>query len=99
MLPSVNFNNKYALPNKFFEFIQARLALAIGPSLEMKRIVEQTGCGFFSSNFSAQCMADCLNRLSVHQIEEYKQKAHEAARSFSLEQSQKQILSIVNELL
>lgn len=35
----VNFNYTHALPNKFFEFIQARLGIVIGPSPEMKRIV------------------------------------------------------------
>jgi glycosyltransferase involved in cell wall biosynthesis len=35
ILESKIFNYKFALPNKFFEFIQARLALAVGPSPEM----------------------------------------------------------------
>src|SRR5690606_36659821 len=41
LLPPVNFNYKYALPNKFFEFIQARLAVAIGPSPEMATLLRQ----------------------------------------------------------
>jgi len=39
------FNLKYALPNKLFEFVQARLAVAIGPSIEMRKIVEKYDCG------------------------------------------------------
>ncbi len=36
-----SFNNLNALPNKLFEFIQARLMLAIGPSPEMAKIVKK----------------------------------------------------------
>ena len=43
LLPPVNFNYAHALPNKFFEFVQARLAVAIGPSPEMARLVELYG--------------------------------------------------------
>src|SRR5262249_15869069 len=34
LLPPTNFNYQYALPNKFFEFVQGRLAVAVGPSPE-----------------------------------------------------------------
>ena len=37
--PSGQFQLRQALPNKFFEFIQARLAVAIGPSPEMAKFV------------------------------------------------------------
>ena len=42
LLPPTNFNQRYALPNKFFEFIQGRLAIAIGPSPEMAKLVERS---------------------------------------------------------
>ena len=43
VLPPTSFNHLHALPNKIFEFVQARLAIAIGPSPEMARIVEEYG--------------------------------------------------------
>jgi hypothetical protein len=48
------FNTKYALPNKFFEFIQARLGVIIGPSPEMMAIVNKYENGFVSKDFSVQ---------------------------------------------
>ena len=39
LLPPWHVNQKLALPNKFFEYIQARIAPAIGPSPEMARII------------------------------------------------------------
>ena len=65
LVPPNNFNLKYTLPNKLFEFIQARLAVAIGPSIEMKRIVEQYQCGVISREFSPQSLANELNQLTI----------------------------------
>jgi hypothetical protein len=76
LCPPTNFNTTYMLPNKFFEFIQARLAVAIGPSIEMKKIVEQYHCGIVSDDFEPKTMAMTLNSLSAEQIEAYKQHAH-----------------------
>jgi hypothetical protein len=41
LLPPSSFNNLHALPSKFFEFLQALLAIAIGPFQEMARIVRE----------------------------------------------------------
>ena len=41
ILSPINFNYYHALPNKLFEFIQARLAIAVSPSPEMARIVHR----------------------------------------------------------
>jgi hypothetical protein len=45
LLPPVNFNYRHALPNKLFEYIQSRLAIAIGPSPEMANIVKKHDLG------------------------------------------------------
>ena len=45
LVPFSTFNLKMCLPNKFFEFIQARLAIAIGPSPEMAKLVQQYHLG------------------------------------------------------
>ena len=39
LLEPINLHHEFALSNKIFEFIQAQLALVIGPSPEMARIV------------------------------------------------------------
>ena len=41
LLPPVNENYKYALPNKFFDFIMAGLAVCIGPSPSMSKILKK----------------------------------------------------------
>ena len=43
--PPINFNNKLALPNKLFDYVQARLGVLIGPSPEMVHYVEEYDLG------------------------------------------------------
>jgi hypothetical protein len=87
LLPPSNFNYANALPNKLFEFIQARLAVAIGPSPEMARVVEEWGCGVVSRDFEAASLAQTLNALEPRAITEYKHRSHAAAATLSAETS------------
>jgi len=83
LLEPTNFNNKHALPNKFFEFIQARLAIAIGPSPEMEKIVSTHQLGKISPDFEAQSLANTLNSMSRDEIIVFKQNSDVAAKGFN----------------
>lgn len=93
-----NFNNKYALPNKLFEYIQARLAIAIGPSVEMVKIIERYNLGVYSENFSPKSLAKAIALLTPEKIMEYKQNADKFAKELSAENNINEIKTIINEL-
>lgn len=99
ILPSSSFNNQHALPNKFFEFIQARLGIAIGPSPEMAKIVINHQLGVVANSFSAADLADALNNLTMNDIRAFKRYASEAAKIFSYECNEGKILSFAREAL
>lgn len=99
LLPPTNFNYKNALPNKFFEFIQANLAVAIGPSPEMSRLVDVYKCGVVSATFDPRNLADCLNGLTAEDIYRFKVASGEAAKELGFEKSADILLSEVGELL
>lgn len=99
ILPPTNFNLLHALPNKFFEFIQARLAIAIAPSLEMAHITRMYEVGVVSEDFTAKRMAEVLNALTPKRVEEYKQHSHKAAQILRRKKSDQQLLSIVQEVI
>ncbi len=94
-----NFNVAYMLPNKLFEFIQARLAVAIGPSVDMKTIVEKYECGIVSQEFSPQSLARELNKLDEGKIMALKQKSHQAALALNAEANGIRIRKIVARLM
>lgn len=99
LLSPVNFNHEHALPNKFFEFIQARLAVAIGPSPEMARIVRAYGLGVVANSFDPKALADSIAKISEDDLVCYKAAANVAAGELNYETGGRLLLQIVERLL
>ena len=97
--PPVNINLKYGLGNKFFEFIQSRLAIAIGPSPEMRKYVEKYDLGIVSESFDPKSMAAKLNSLSSKDIMKFKKNADKNALKLSSNANKKKFLEIVDRVL
>lgn len=79
VLPPITFNYRYALPNKLFDFIQARLGLVIGPSAEMQYYVDHYGLGLVADDFTVEAMRDAIEQLTPDSVTGY--KAHADARA------------------
>jgi hypothetical protein len=99
LLPPVSLHRRYALPNKFFEFIQARLAVAIGPSPEMASLVSRYGFGLVADDFSPESLAAEINLLDVSAIETFKRASHFAADKLCMEANAEILLSTVEDAL
>lgn len=85
VLPPVNFNNANALPNKVFDYVQARLGLVVGPTPEMAQLVRGHGVGAVTSDFTAEALAGTLDGLTPERVRELKAASHAAARELSAE--------------
>ena len=92
-------NNEHALPNKFFEFIQARLAIAIGPTPDMAGIVRRHNLGVVADDFTPQNLAGHLNRLTTEDILTFKRNAAEAAKLYCAEHNMAKLHSILSSVL
>jgi hypothetical protein len=79
LVPPVSFNLRHALPNKFFEFVQARLMVAIGPSPDMAAFVKRYRLGVVSSEFTPVSLAAEIKKLTPEDIMRFKRNAHTAA--------------------
>ncbi|MEB4615419.1 glycosyltransferase family 1 protein, partial [Leucobacter sp. M11] len=86
ILKPINFNYEWALPNKLFDFVQARLGVIVGPSAEMAEVVRAGGFGVVTENFSPNALAQTLNNVRTEQVDEWKQRAHAAAHALSAEE-------------
>jgi glycosyltransferase involved in cell wall biosynthesis len=84
LLKGDNFNYLNALPNKLFEFIQARLAVAVSPNPEMARIVEQYSLGAVAKDYTPASMAEAIKKVAG-QLKLFKQNADAAAHKTSAE--------------
>ncbi|MDW7973511.1 MAG: hypothetical protein RMI01_09985 [Thermodesulfovibrio sp.] len=99
LLAPTNRNTLYSLPNKLFEFVQARLMVAIGPSPEMVKIVRKYDLGIIADNFEPQNLAEKLNRLKYEDILHYKRNSHKAAKILCYENESRKLLDIIRKLL
>lgn len=99
ILPPLNENLKYALPNKFFEFIQARLALATGPSIEMSHIIKKENLGIVSDDYEPYSLAKKIKLLSTEYIQTYKNNCDRIAGKYSYEEYSKELIDIVQKLI
>jgi glycosyltransferase involved in cell wall biosynthesis len=99
LLPPVNFNYRFALPNKLFEFIQARLAVAIGPSPEMARVVRAHGVGVVAESFEPADLAEVLNGLTEEDVMRYKQASHIAADKLCFKAAADRLLTLIDGLM
>lgn len=98
-LEPTSFNYLHALPNKLFEFIQGRLAIAISPSPEMVRIVKKYNLGVHSESFSIIELVEKIKALTFEDIQSFKQNANSAAEIENAKQYKEVFKSKINELL
>jgi hypothetical protein len=79
------FNQQIALPNKVYEFIQARLCLAVTPNTEMKNLVLQNNLGVVANDYTAAAMADAILSITPEQLYQFKLNSHKSAEQLSAE--------------
>lgn len=85
ILPATSTNHRLALPNKFFDFVQARLGVIVGPTAAMAGTTERYGFGAVTEGFDAEDVAKVLDALSPDQIALWKRNADRAADDLSAE--------------
>lgn len=78
--PTDSFNIVHSLPNKFYESIQARLAICVGESPDMAYIVQQYGLGEVATGSTAKDWAAAIARMDRAAVECYRKNAHQAAQ-------------------
>lgn len=86
VLPPTNTNNALALPNKFFDYVQARLAMLIGPTASMADLLAEHDLGVVSEGFEPEQIARAVEALDPSSVDRYRANAHAAADALSSEQ-------------
>ncbi len=99
LLPPINFNYANTLPNKLFDFIQARLAIAIGPTQEMAEVVDRYNIGVVSDDFKPETLAKQLNKITKKQLQQYKNNCDLAAEELSAEKNKFKLNKLIDSLL
>ncbi len=81
--PPATFNLRFMLPNKLYEYVQARLVVVAGPTPEVQSFVEKHGVGLISADFTATALSNRLLGLSTGEIQQFKARSHRVAETVS----------------
>jgi glycosyltransferase involved in cell wall biosynthesis len=81
----ISLQKRFTLPNKFFEYVQARLALVVADLPEMARLTREHGLGLLVPKVTPEAIAETINSLSREKIDGFKQASMRAARALSWE--------------
>ncbi len=92
------FNHFAALPNKFFEFINASLALCISPTPGMATLAHQYDFSVISETYEPQEIAQKLNSVTPERIMEMKYNAYEASKTLNADVEMAKVVQIYHEL-
>ncbi|CBG40188.1 glycosyltransferase family protein [Helicobacter mustelae] len=93
------FNNAHALPNKFFEYIQARLALIAPPLPSLRDFLSLWQVGKMSQDFTPESLASTINALQKEEIAAYKTASDRAAKILNTTENRQKILRWIEGLL
>ncbi len=98
-LPGSSRHNEFALPNKFFEYVMAGLALCLTDLPEMAWLVREYNLGVTFRGVDPQSIAEAINALGPASIDRYKRNALEAARELCWEREAERLVSAYGAVL
>jgi len=75
----------YHLPNKFFDFAQARLAMVFSPAPEIDAYIAKYELGLITRDTTADGLVDALKDLTADDVSGFKRAADRSARDLSSE--------------
>lgn len=93
-----SYNTLMMLPNKFFEYIQAGLAVCVGPSPAMRSVVCEYGLGVVTATFEPADVAAALNRLTDGDLAQLKESARRAASVLNADVEMGKLLEVYRRI-
>ena len=97
-LPGHSLHNQFALPNKFFEYTMAGLALSVSRLPEMELLIKEFELGSTFAEVEPGCIAAAINAMSRADIDRFKRNALKAAETLCWEKESEKLLSAIGEL-
>jgi glycosyltransferase involved in cell wall biosynthesis len=92
-------NHKLALPNKIFEYVQAKVCIVCSPNQEIKRLVTEHEVGYILPGWAEEDMIAALKNLTPERVNKAKDKAYASAFALSSESTNSLILRTVQQVL
>jgi len=78
-------NGKFMLPNKLFDYVQARLCVIFSSAPETDALISKYNLGYIAKGADENALVEVLQNLAISDIEIHKQASDKAAREMSSE--------------
>jgi glycosyltransferase involved in cell wall biosynthesis len=98
-LPPLTPNHRLMLPNKIFDYIQARLAVVFSSAVETDRLINEHELGPIAPDPSAEALRATLAPLTEDLVRGYKQNADKAAKVLNSAEDSAVTRTVVGNLL
>jgi hypothetical protein len=98
-LPRLTPNHWLMLPNKIFDFVQARLGVVFASAPETDRLITEHDLGAIAPDASAKALRDTLAPLTSDRVRAVKEKADLAAKALSSGEDAAVTREVVGKLL
>lgn len=92
-LPGHSLHNEFALPNKFFEYVMAGLALCTTDLPEMARLIHKYDLGLTIGAVEPVAIAAAINALDPDRIDRFKRNALAAANELCWERESERLVA------
>jgi len=99
LYPLKTMSHLYHLPNKFFDFVQARLGLVFSPAPEINAYIAEYGLGIVTADPTADALVDSLRAITAGDVAGFKEAADRAARALSNDTDRATQDAVVRRLL
>lgn len=90
---------RFALPNKFFEYVMAGLALCVSDLPEMAKLVTRYHCGRLVADADPRAIAEAINSLTREEIDRMKRASLAAAAELNWAAEERKLLDLFAEIL
>lgn len=98
VIEPTTYNNLMMLPNKLFEYIQAGLAVCVGPSPAMVSLVQQHGLGVVAASFEPRDVAETLNQVTTREMQDMKRAARRSAAVLNADVEMGKVVTLYYQL-
>ena len=99
LYPLKTLSHLYHLPNKFFDFVQARLGLVFSPAPEIDAHIGEYGVGIITPGTTTDDLVTALRDITVDDVNRFKKATHKAAKALSSEPDRARQTALVGRLL
>jgi len=98
LLENISKNNDYALPNKLFDYIMARLPVVVSNLEEMSRFVNENQVGYVVNSENDEKVIDVFSKINKTTKMKFLPNIERARKKYNWEEQEKTLLKLYKSL-